>query len=152
MKNRVLKWLFKGYAKELKDQSELREEAEKQAFDIKDLVRERLKGIRPNHPEDNTVLQNHLYGLDDGTRLVFLSKARDALRNETLRVVIKSLIIESEHKAVLDAPTMVEVNFNRATINGAMLIEEELESLDAMYKEESERNKKLSEEDRFAPL
>jgi len=152
MKNKLLKWLFRGYAKGLDEQASLKEEAFNATFDVKDLIRERLKGIRPNHPESGTILENHLKGLDSGERLVFLSKANEALKNETLQVVMKSIIIESEHKAMLEAGEMVSVNFNRATINGAMLIEEELEGLKSMYKEETKDKEKMTEEEKFNPL
>lgn len=156
MKDKLLGWLFKGYAKRLKDDSEnvleLQIEAFRRTLDVKDLIRERLKGIRPNHPEENTVLQNHLAKLDDATRLVFLSKAHDIMENETSKVVIESLIVESEHKAMIESVDMVDVNFNRSSINGIMLYEDEMTRLDVMFKEEQEKNKVMTEEERLSAL
>lgn len=124
----------------------------KQTLDIKDLIRERLKGIRPNHPEDNTILQNHLAGLDDASRLAFLSKAHDVTENTTFKVVLTSLMIESEHKGMIDSVDMEEVNFNRASINGLMLMEEELTLLDKSYKVEKSHNDTMTDEERLSTL
>ncbi len=153
---KLLGWLFKGYIKSLKEDNEnalkLQMEAFKRTIDVKDLVRERLKGIRPNHPEENTILQNHLASLDDATRLVFLSKAHEILGNETSRKIIESIITESEHKAMMDAVDIMEVNFNRSTINGIMLYEDELNRLDTMYKEEVKLREIMTEEERLSAI
>ncbi len=156
MKNKILGWLFKSYAKEqrefYKELSDSYIDAFKTNVDIKDLIRERLKGVRPNHPDDGTILQDHLSGLDNNSRLVFLSKGKELLENEAFQVIVKSLIIESEHDAMLNAVDITQVNFNRATINGVMLIEEEAERLKAMFIEENELNKKMTEEERLSAL
>ena len=156
MKDKILGWLFKGYAKRLKEDSrntlELQMEAFKATFDVKDLIREKLKGFRPSHPDDDTVLQTHLASLDDPSRLGFLSKAHEVITNETYQVVIKSLIVESLHDAMLNASDMAEVNFNRATINGLILVEDELMTLDKMFLEEKEKLKIITEEERFSAL
>jgi hypothetical protein len=156
MKNKILGWLFKSYAEGVKEDGrktlELQMEAFKATFDVKDLIREKLKGIRPSHPDDDTVLQTHLAGLDDASRLAFLAKAHAVITNETYQVVIKSLIVESLHDAMLNAGDMTEVNFNRATINGLILVEDELMTLDKMYLEEQERTKKMTEEERLSAL
>ncbi len=144
MKNKILKWLFRNYAKEIEDQSSLRFEAYKQTLDIKDLIRERLRGIRPNRG-DNTILQSHIIKLDDPERLVFLSKADEILKNETFRIVADSLVVESEHKSMLESGDMNHVNFNRATINGIELIEEELTALTTMFNEEQTKQIKMTE-------
>lgn len=156
MKNRILEYLFKGYSKSIKEEAErgleTKLEAYKATLDIKDLVRDRLKGVKPNNPDDNTILFNHLDGLDDASRLAFLSRAYDIVNNETFKIVIKSLIVESEHKAVLDSGNMEEVNFNRATVNGLMLLEEELNQLATQYKNEKEESKGMTENERYSAL
>ncbi len=157
MKDKLLSWLFRSYAKRLKtdykNQLDLKLDAFKATFDLKDLLRERLKGIRPNHPEDNSILQNHLAGLDDVSRLAFLSKAHDIVNNNnTFKIVVESLIIEQEHHTMLHASDMPEVNFGRASVNGMMLVEEELNRLGNMYITESENNKVLTDEERLSAL
>lgn len=157
MKNKILAWLFKDYAKRLKEESsktlELQMEAYKATFNVKDAIRERLKGIRPNNPDDNSILNNHLSSLDDQSRLAFLSKAYEIIENNTtLKVVIDSIIIEQEHNSMMYASDMAEVNFGRGSINGVMLVEESLNSLSGMYKKEKEFNQKMSEEERLSVL
>lgn len=128
-------------------------EAYKASFDIKDIVRERLRGIRPNRPDEESILQIHLAGLDDASRLAFLSKAYDIIKNnETLKTVILSLIVEAEHKAMIYSVDMEEVNFNRATVNGIMVLEEELLRLGNMYVDEKELSKDMTEEERLSAL
>ncbi len=154
MKNKILAWLFKSYAKKVNDEAqstlELKIDAFKATLDIKDLIRERLKGIRPNNPEDNSILQNHLAGLDDLTRLAFLSKAYDILENNTtFKVVLESLIVEQEHFSILHSDGMSEVNFGRATINGVMLVEDTLSTLKTMYLNEKDNNKVITKDESF---
>lgn len=157
MKDKVLSWLFRGHAKRLKaeyqDQLDLKLDAFKATFDIKDLVRERLKGIRPNHPEDNSILQNHIAELDDVSRLAFLSKAHDLVKNNnTFKIVVDSLIVEQEHFSMLNASDMVDVNFGRASVNGVMLVEEEMNRLAGMYLAETEGNKMMTDAERLSAL
>lgn len=156
MKKRILEYLFRGYSKSIKEEAESGLESKLEAYkailDIKDLVRDRLKGVKPNNPNDNTILFNHLDGLDDASRLAFLSRAYDVVNNESFKLVIKSLIIESEHKAILDAATVEEVNFNRATINGLLLLEEELTQLATQYKNEKEDSKAITDSERYSAL
>ena len=157
MKDKLLAWLFKDYAKRLKSDADyelkLKIDTFKAGFDIKDLIRERLKGIRPNHPEENTILQNHLAGLDDVSRLAFLSKAYGIVENnEAFKIVIQSLIVEQEHYAMIHSSDMTDVNFGRATINGIMLLEDTMTLLRNMYINETEVAKKMTDEERLSAL
>ena len=126
MKEKILGWLFKGYAQKLKRESDrafnLKWEAYKATFDVKDLIRARMKSVRPTHPDANTILSDHIAGLDDESRLAFVAKAKDVTNNETFKVVVLSTLVELEKKASLEANDMVEVNFNRASINGVQLV------------------------------
>ncbi len=155
--DKILQYLFRGYSKRLKDtiesQQKLTLDAYKSVFSPKDLIRERLKGIKPNLPESNTILQNHLASLDDVSRLAFLSKAYDIVKNNpTFKLVLESLIVEQEHYSMLEAKDIEEVNFGRATINGLMLIEESLSVLSGMYEEEKETQKPLTDEEKLSSL
>ena len=155
MKNKILEYLFRGYSKDIKikaeEASELKFEAYKATLDIKDLIRERFKGIRLNRYDDNTILENYLGSLDDNTRLAFLSKAHDVIKNnEAFKIVCESVLVESEHKAALYSEDMADLNFNRATGNGVVLIEEELGRLSSMYITEKDKNLPMSEEEKHA--
>lgn len=157
MKDKLLGYLFKGYAKRLKsdydNQLELKLSVFKATFDVKDLIRERLKGIRPNHPEENSILQNHLAGLDDVSRLAFLSKAYGIIENnEAFKVVLNSLMVEQEHFSMMNSSDMVDVNFGRATINGLMLLEDQLTALKNLYLNETEFNVKMTDAEKFSEL
>jgi len=55
--------------------------------------------------------------------------------------VMEYLMTEAMRKATLEAGDIVDVNFQRATVNGLMLLEEELSNLSSTYLEE----KKLQE-------
>jgi len=148
----ILAFLFKGYSRRIREMHHNLFEDYKSTLGVKDLIRERLKGIKPNNPEDNTVLQNYLNSLDNNERLAFLSKAHEIVKNKTFRIVVESQIIESEHKAMVQAEDMNQVNFNRATINGLMLIEEELIGLSGMYQEEKDGLEKLTEQERTSVI
>jgi len=150
--DKVLSFVFRGYAKRLQTNSRLEKDLYEATFDVKDLVRGKLKGLRPGHPDDD-FLSDKLESMDEPERLDFLLKAQEVVKNGTFQEVLKYLIIESEHKAMLYSVDMTEVNFNRATINGLMLISEELERLGSMYKEQQEAVKnKMSEEDKHSAI
>lgn len=152
VRDSAIRWLAGGYLKRKEEELQAQFDIAYATVSVKDLVRERLKGIKPNNPEEDTKLNNYLASLDDNDRLAFLSKAYDMVRNKTLSIVIESLIVESEHKAMMYAEDMAEVNFNRATINGLTLLEEKILYLAGMFKEEQERAVKMSPEEKFSPL
>jgi hypothetical protein len=156
IKNKILSYVLKGYTRSIRKKYRLLYEQDielyKATLDIKDLIRERLKGIRPNHPEDNSILHNYIAGLDDVSRLAFLSKAHDVLKNDTFKVVCESVIEELIQKAVLHSKDMSEVDFNRASINGVSLIEEELFLLNKSYLEEKKNSRPISTEESFEIL
>jgi len=157
MFNQMLVFLFKGYARKVRKQAEdefnLKLEAYKASLDIKDLIRERFQSVRIGHPNDDSLVITHLASLDDASRIAFLSKAYDVIeKNETFKMVLNSLLIDSQKQASLYSEDMVNVNFNRASVNGMMLIEEELSNLAGMYIREKEDNKQMSTEEKLAPL
>lgn len=156
MKEKILGWLFKGYIRKLKADSErslnLQIEAFKTTLDIKDLIRARMKSVRPTHPDSNTILNDHMAGLDEESRRSFLSKAKDVTSNETFKTVVLSLLVEFQQKASLFASDMTEVNFNRASINGIQTLEDELIGLTSTYYKEQEEQKKITEDEKFSAL
>lgn len=153
MKKRILEWLFKSYARKLQKDNikllKLQMEAFKETLDVKDVIRKRMKSVRPNHPDSDTVLANHLASLDDETRIAFLGKAKSVMDNETLKVVVLSLLVELQQKASLYSNDMVSVNFNRASINGVQLLEEELQNLTSLYHKENSERQKITPEESF---
>ena len=156
MKHKLLGWLFKGYVRKLNRESEhtleLQMEAFKATLDIKDLIRERMKSIRPRHPDDDTILRNHIAGLDDEDRLSFYSKAHQVTKNKAFQIIVESLLAEFQQKAGLYADDMTSVNFNRAGVNGVQLLEEELTGLSATYKKEQKERQKMTETERYSAI
>ena len=155
MKNKILEYLFRGYTNNIKEKAnesaDLKFEAYKRTLDVKDLIRDRYKGIRINRYDDNTLLEDHLASLDDNTRLAFLGKAYDIVKNnETFKVLVNSLLVEQEHAATFEATDMAEVNFARATANGIMLLEGELSRLSSIYISEKDKNNPMTEEEKHA--
>lgn len=150
MQEKILGWLFKGYRARLERDYQLYQETLKAGLDIKDVIRERLRGVRPGHPEEDR-LQNKLASMETGERLAFLSKAQDVVSNETVKEVILYLITETEHRAILHAEPS-EVNAHRMTINGLMLFEEQMASLSSMYQEEKKITEKMTETERHSAV
>ncbi len=152
MINKILEFIFKKYTQDIKkkayEASDLRFEVYKSTLDIKDLIRNRYKGITLNRPDELSLVENHLSSLDENSRLAFLSKAYDVIKNNgTFKLVVDSLLVDSQHKASLYSSDMSEVNFNRATANGIMLLEEELGRLSSMYLSEK-INQPITEEEK----
>jgi len=154
--NKILGWLFKGYVSTLKKESresnKLQMEAFKATLDIKDLIRVRMKSVRPTHPSSNTILSDHIAGLDNESRMSFLAKAKDVTNNETFKTVVLSLLVEFQQKASLYSVDMEDVSFNRASINGLQTLEEELQGLTGTYYKEQEERTKITDEERFSAL
>lgn len=156
MKDKILAWLFKSYAEKIKNDYaealEVQLDAYKQTLDVRDVVRNRMKSINPNRPDDDSVLRNHLAGLSDEARIAFLGKAKEVTDNETFKICALSLLVDLQKSAGLESNDMVEVNFNRASINGVMLLEEQLDALTSMYIKEKDEIKTMSEEERLSAL
>lgn len=151
MFNKILEYLFRNYAREIKrkaqEDADLMFKIYKESLDIKDLIRGRFDGIRTG---ELSSIDNYLATLDDAGRLAFLSKAYDVINNnESFKMVVDFLLVESEKKAGLYSSDMVSVNFNRATCNGLTLLEDELLRLSSMYLAEKENNKPMTDEEKF---
>ena len=156
MKNKILEYLFRRYTQDIKNKaneaSELKFEAYKATIDINSVITERYGGIRKGRPGGLSILEEKLASLeDDNSRLAFLGKAYDIIKNnETFKVVVDSLIVESVEDAGVHAEDMTNVNFNRAKCKGVMLVEEELGRLSSMYISEKDKNLPMTEEEKQA--
>lgn len=156
MKNKILEYLFRGYTRDIKRQAEevsdLKFEAYKATINIGDVIEERYRGIRKNRPGGLTLLEEKLASLDDdNSRLAFLGKAYDIIKNnETFKVVVDSLIVEAVEEAGILAPEMKDVNFHRAITKGVLQVEEELSRLSSMYLSEKDKNTPMTEEEKQA--
>lgn len=154
MKNKILEYLFSGYAQDIKskaiESADLKFEAYKATIHVGDVIAERYRGIRKNRPGGLTILEEKLATLDDdNSRLAFLSKAYDVVKNnETFRVVIDSLLAEAVEDAGVSAGDMANVNFARATGKGVLQVEEELGRLSSMYISEKDKNTPMTEEEK----
>ena len=150
MLNTILGWVFRGYKRRLDDDYKNKVQLFEASVDIKDMLRERLKGIRPGHPSDNlTWLNTYIVSLDTPERLDFLSKLYAVSHNEAFTKVVEYLITESQRKATLEADNMGEVNYQRANINALMLLEEELDYYAKLYVEEKKAKELLTVEETF---
>jgi hypothetical protein len=155
MKNKILRFLFKDYAKSLMDNAkqtaELRFEVYKKTLDIKDAIRERFNGIRIGRNDDLSILDNYLSSFEDNdSRLEFLSKVNSIAKNPAFKIIVDSLLEEATHKAALYSEDMRSVNFQRATINGIQLLEDEILKLSAQYKQEKLNNVDMTEEEKHS--
>lgn len=152
--NIISSWIFGKTIKKLEKEYEQRLEEDvgkkvalfKASLDIKDVVRERLKVINPGRPEDNR-LQDLIESFDTPERLEFLSKAHSIAENKTFKEVVTYLMSESMKKAALDASDIIEVNYQRAVVNGLSLLEEEIERLAKMYLDEKKMQEKMTLEE-----
>ena len=150
MQDKILSFLFRGYKRRLDENSMLEKRTYEASVDLKDILRERLKGIRPGHPNDNpTWLNTYIVSLDTPERLDFLSKLYAVSKNEAFTKVVEYLITESQRKATLEADNMGEVNYQRANINALMLLEEELDYYAKLYVEEKKAKELLTVEETF---
>lgn len=154
MKNKILGFLFPMYTLGIKmkanEAADLKFEAYKATIHIGDVISERYRGVRKTRPGGLTILEEKLATLDDdNTRLAFLSKAYDIIKNnDTFKVVVDSLLAESVEDAGINADSMTDVNFARATGKGVLQVEEELGRLSSMYLSEKDKNTPMTEEEK----
>ncbi len=150
LKDTILGWVFSGYKRRLDDDYNNKVQLFEASVDIKDMLRERLKGIRPGHPDDNpSWLNNYILSLEKPERLDFLSKLYAVSKNEAFTKVIEYFMSESMRKATLEAEDMTKVNFQRANINALQLLEEELDYYAKLYVEEKKAKELLTVEETF---
>lgn len=148
MKDTILGWLFADYKRRLDEDLMLEKRLLKASGDIKDIVRERLKGIRPGHPEENSsAFAGYIASLETPERLDFLSKLHAVSKNKPFEKLCEHLMSEAMRKATLEATDIVDVNFQRATINGLQLLEEELAHYAGIYLEEKKAKDVMTPED-----
>ena len=154
MKNKILEYIFRRYIQDIKKEAEdvanLKFEAYKATINFSDVIQERYRGIRKTRPGGLSILEEKLASLeDDNSRLAFLGRAYDIVKNnETFKVVVDSLIVDSIEEAGINAGDMSNVNFFRATATGNLQVEEELQRLSSMYISERERNTPMTEEEK----
>ena len=150
MQDKILGFMFRGYKRRLDEDYNNKVQLFEASVDIKDVLRERLKGVRPGHPNDNpTWLNTYVLSLETPERLDFLSKLYAVSKNEAFTKVIEYLMTESQRKATLEAENMGEVNFQRANINALQLLEEELDYYAKLYVEEKKAKELLTVEEGF---
>lgn len=156
MKNKILEYLFRRYTQDIKrkanEASDLKFEAYKATINVGDVIAERYRGIRKGRPGGLTLLEEKLASLeDDNSRLAFLGKAYDIIKNnETFKVVVDSLVVEAVEEAGIVADEMYKVNFHRSSGRGVLLVEEELARLSSMYISEKDKNLPMTEEEKQA--
>ena len=150
MLEKIQGWVFMGYKRRLDEDYNNKVQLFEASGDLKDIIRERLKGIRPGHPSDNpSWLNNYIVSLDTPERLDFLSKLHAVSHNEAFAKVIEYFMSEAQRKATLGTDNMGEVNYQRANINSLMLLEEELEYYSKLYIEEKKAKDLLTVEESF---
>jgi len=139
--DKLLKLIFSKKTLALETEYRFRIKAEEdrlQNLDIRDVVRERLKGLRPKRVNDLD-LYDEIVSMSKSERLGFLSKVYEIQNNEQFKRICDEIIKEQMLKIAKESGTMEEVNFARATINGIEIIEESIKVFSDFYlKERSE--------------
>lgn len=153
MLEKIQGWVFSGYKRRLENDYEDKVRLFEATVDIKDIVRERLKGVNPKRPDENQAsLMTLVASFETPERLDFLSKAYTIAENTTLKTVTDYLLTECMRKATTESEDMGDVNFQRATMNGLMLLEEELGNLAGMYLEEKKLQELMTPDERLSAL
>lgn len=106
----------------------------REGTNITALVREQLAGF------DSSLLDSDkeiLEGFGDDTEALntFLAHVKDLYENPARAVIQNYLIRNQIQTGIMEADSLTELNFSRATINGITLYDEEVGSLYGKYKE-----------------
>lgn len=96
------------------------------------LVREQLKGFNPFLLDsDKEILAE--FGNDSDALNTFLADVKDLHDNKAWPRIRDYLVREQIMYGMKEAEDLIQTNFSRATINGITLMDEEIDSLYAVY-------------------
>lgn len=116
-------------------------EEKKKNVTLTDLVREKLKGFNP-HLLDTSLYSGNidltpsiLDDLPEEGEDIFLKKSKDLAENTALQHIIDYICRNQILFSAQYAVGKEEMDFGKATINGATLVKEEIERLHLIYKE-----------------
>lgn len=150
IKLKVRDWFFPDYirqtqlldqALEIEREGLKRERQRLSQLDVVDAVREQLKGFSPK------LLDVAMYDIVDfspsildqyeneESETIFLSKVRDLYHNEAFRAITDYLVRNQIIYIAKEALNFNDVQFGRASINGIILVKDEVERLKAIYDE-----------------
>lgn len=115
-------------------------ERRQEKLDVKDVVRQRLQSYRPGKFKENSSL-TAFKGVE-GEENEFLARAHEVYDSKVLEHLADFVTARLTEHMARYANSTEELNFNRASINGAELIAEELNLLETEY-----QNRRLGEED-----
>lgn len=143
MRKIIKTWLVKRYLADELAELQVQKvalEAEKRSLDIVAIAREQLGGINPRLiNKKNTVkgIPDKVWSTLGGEieQEVFIKNVHGTLyNNPSLKVIIDYLTQKQVIHAITRASDMAEVNFARATINGLALLADQINDIEAEYK------------------
>lgn len=108
-----------------------------------DLIRLQLKGITLNFLKDNAIEDN----LSEKDKDELYANANLILNNNAFKKIKKHIINLQGNYSIKEAENMSQVAFGRATINGILLFNEELERLSALHKEKTKPEEDFDKHD-----
>ncbi len=137
-----LKNFFKAILPELSGGEN--EESLRQRLDMKmpeldttDMVREQLKGITINFLGGEENMENEM---EENEKKELYWNAENLFSNKAFNQITEHLVSVQGNYCVKEARTIDEVAFGRATINGLVLMREEVERLSNLYRESVKRD------------
>uniref|UniRef100_A0A6M3KAD0 Uncharacterized protein n=1 Tax=viral metagenome TaxID=1070528 RepID=A0A6M3KAD0_9ZZZZ len=101
-------------------------------YSVEDMMREQLKGITIDFHKEGFTED----GLSENEKKEMFADADMLNNNKTLKKIANNLINSQGNFSMIEAETIGQVAFGRATINGIRLLMEEIDRLSNLHKEQ----------------
>lgn len=108
-------------------------EEERKSLNVVDIVREQLKGFNPRLLDSEADILEQFK--EEDALDSFLDQVHELSENNALGPIFDYLIRNQILYTAKEAEQMASINFGRSTINGFVLLREEIERLEGIYKE-----------------
>lgn len=107
-------------------------EKKRKELDARDVVRDRMKSYNPRRFKGSDLIDSVELNPEMDTN-AFLSRVHELSKNKEFRYITDYLVHTISEHIIRHAGTQEEINFNRYSINGIELIEEEIQELEDEY-------------------
>jgi hypothetical protein len=151
MLNKLKNWILRKEIASMKLSQDMADERKKiyvsamEGDKLSRLLREELKGF------DVKILDSDLdvedWYTEQDSRRTFLEQCHELFKSSALKDIAKFLIRNQMQYTTTEAKTLEDMNFGRATINGIVLLQEEVDRLNTLYLTEVKPPDKFDEHD-----
>jgi len=129
-------WLFSSDELEYKAKK-LALKSMEESVNIVSLAREQLSGFDHRSITEDVVRGREVlsiyHGLDEEDRTALMNNVHALYKNPALQIIVDFLIRSQVIHGQMDADSVLGLNFSRATVNGILLLQDEIGNIEGHY-------------------